>query len=91
MLGMTTASALPTLLSSKIPQKKTITVGVYLPDFGPPVGTLLLCRFDDDELDELADETEYFMSGLSCDYYEPYNRERFIRTLSDWGWYGPTN
>jgi hypothetical protein len=69
--------------------RRATTVGVYLPDFGSPLGTLLLCRFDADELDELADETEYFSSGLSPDHYEPYNRERFIETLSDWGWYGP--
>jgi hypothetical protein len=65
------------------------TVGVYLPDFGCPQGTVLLCRFDPEELSELLETTEYFSSGLNPRYYEPYRRKRFVHTLSDWGWYGP--
>jgi hypothetical protein len=65
------------------------TVGVYLPDFGSPDGMLLLCRFDSDRVHELADETPFCSSGLSLNFYEPYNRERFMKALSDWGWYGP--
>ncbi len=66
------------------------TVGVYLPDFGCPEGTVLLCRFDPDVegLGELLDTTRYFSSGLSPDHYEPYDRKQFISTLSYWGWYG---
>ena len=64
------------------------TVGVYLPDFGCPRGTVLLCRLDTDELSELLDTTEYFSSGLNPRYFEPYRRKRFVQALSDWGWYG---
>jgi hypothetical protein len=66
------------------------TVGVYLPDFGSPAGMLLTCRFDSDKVCELADETEFRTSGLNPESYEPYQRERYIQTLSDWGWYGLT-
>jgi hypothetical protein len=64
------------------------TVGVYLPDFGHPSGTVLTCRFDAEEVGELVDDTDYFTSGLNPRSYEPYNRTRFVQTLSDWGWCG---
>jgi hypothetical protein len=65
------------------------TVGVFLPDFGCPEGMLLTNRFDSDHVIDLADDTEYYSSGLNPEYYEPYQRDRFVQTLSDWGWYGP--
>ena len=65
-----------------------MTVGVFLPDFGAPEGMLLLCRFDSDRIDELAEDTDYRQSGLSPHYYEPYSRARYVQTLSDWGWFG---
>ena len=65
------------------------THGVYLPDFGSPSGTVLLCRWDPEGLDELLDATDYFSSGLSPGFYEPYRRDKYVQTLSDWGWYGP--
>jgi hypothetical protein len=65
------------------------TVGVYLPDFGAPSGTLLTCRFDSDEVDEAAEETDFFISALSPRTYEPYRREVFVEALNDWGWFGP--
>jgi hypothetical protein len=68
--------------------KTATTQGVYLPDFGAPAGALLLCRFDPDEIEALADDTDYFQSGLSPYHYEPYRRERYIETLNDWGWFG---
>lgn len=64
------------------------TQGVFLPDFGSPDGTLLLCRFDSDEIGELAEDLDYFQSGLSPFHYEPYQQEVFIEALNDWGWFG---
>jgi len=64
------------------------TVGVLLPDFGGPHGTLLMCRFDSEAVADLIWDTDYYTSGLNPRSYEPYNRERYERTLSDWGWYG---
>ena len=65
------------------------TVGVCLPDFGAPSGTLLTCRFDPDEVHDAAEETDFFQSALSPHSYEPYRREVFIEALNDWGWFGP--
>ena len=67
------------------------TIGVYLPDFGSKNGTLLTCRFDSDEVMDLAEETFYFLSGLNPYSYEPYDRELYIDTLNDWGWFGLKN
>jgi hypothetical protein len=64
------------------------TQGVFLPDFGSPAGTLLLCRFDDDDVDELAEDTRFFLSAINPQYYEPYRRDLYIETLNDWGWFG---
>jgi len=64
------------------------TVGVYLPDFGSKNGTLLTCRFDSDEIMEIADETNYYQSALNPHHYEPYNRNDYIEALNDWGWFG---
>lgn len=64
------------------------TQGVFLPDFGSGRGTLLTCRFDPDEVQAAAEETDYFQSALSPLHYEPYDRAGFIETLDDWGWFG---
>ena len=64
------------------------TSGVFLPDFGSQLGTLLLCRFDPVELGDFAEEVDYFQSGLNPNSYEPYRRELYIDTLNDWGWFG---
>ena len=64
------------------------TSGVFLPDFGAPVGTLLLCRFDPEELDDLAKDTDCFLSALSPHSYEPYRRDLYVDTPSAWGWFG---
>lgn len=66
-----------------------------LKDFGSPNGTLIFSRFDfatDEEAEAAAvtaDALGYYLSGLSPDYYEDYDRERFRATLNDWGWFGP--
>lgn len=64
------------------------SVGVYLPDFGSRSGTLLTCRFDSDDVCDIADLTDFYSSGLNPNSYEPYNREIYIETLNDWGWFG---
>jgi len=33
-------------------------------------------------------EGDYFSTGLNPRYYDKYERESFIETLSDWGWNG---
>ncbi|HEY2589849.1 MAG TPA: hypothetical protein VGI81_29160 [Tepidisphaeraceae bacterium] len=70
---------------------RATTVGVHLPDFGAPAGTLLTCRFDPDDIDEAADETDFFQAALSPHWYEPYRREIFVDALNDLGWFGPAD
>jgi hypothetical protein len=61
----------------------------WLPDFGAPRGALILSRHDTDEAGEAGDTAGYYVSGLSPDAYETYDRSLFMETLTDWGWYGP--
>ncbi|MCP3930771.1 MAG: hypothetical protein GY705_16915, partial [Bacteroidetes bacterium] len=55
--------------------------------FGTELGTIVL---DMDDID-IADNhipKEYCWSGLNSNNYNRYNRDQFIDTLEDWGWYG---
>ena len=68
--------------------RRLITQGGWLPDFGGPKGTLIVTRFDSEEVQESLDDTEFYSSGLNPEHYEPYRREAYIETLNDWGWFG---
>ena len=68
--------------------KTAVTQGVFLPDFGSTAGMLLLCRFDSDAVHDIAEDTEFYSSGLNPIHYEPYDRLHFIEALNDWGWFG---
>ena len=58
-----------------------------LPEFGTGKGVLITSRKSDEEAVMMADLTnDYFITGLSPRYYDKYDRESFIETLSDWGW-----
>ena len=64
-------------------------VAGLLPDFGSGKGVLITNRKTDEEAVIMASLTnDYFMTGLNPYYYNKYDRERFIETLSDWGWVG---
>jgi hypothetical protein len=59
-----------------------------LPDFGGPRGMPIFGPEDSDEVFDLAEAQGYASSGLNPRYYERYDRERFMNTLRDWGWFG---
>lgn len=60
-----------------------------LPDFGSGKGVLITDRKSDEESVLMADLTnDYFTTGLSPRYYDIYDRDLFIETLSEWGWIG---
>jgi hypothetical protein len=60
-----------------------------LPEFGSGKGTIIISRKDGERADLMAELTnDYFMSALNPTYYDKYNRELFVDTLSDWGWIG---
>jgi hypothetical protein len=68
---------------------RTVNVCGWLPHFGSVNGTIISSRSDPDEADELAEAQGYYTSGLAPRYYETYDRQRFMETLSEWGWFGP--
>jgi len=64
----------------------------WLPDFGGPLGAIIAGLETAEEIFDVADALGYFASGLNPLYYECYDRESFIETLNDWGWFGdPAN
>jgi len=68
---------------------RQIIAGGWLPDFGSPLGALIITRFDSQEASDGSEDTDYFISGLNPAQYEPYCREVYVETLNDWGWFGP--
>ncbi|MEA2695937.1 MAG: hypothetical protein QOI66_208 [Myxococcales bacterium] len=60
----------------------------WLPDFGSAAGTIITSPEAVDDILEVCEAAGYFTSALSPHYYERYERERFVETLNDWGWYG---
>lgn len=56
---------------------------------GSPQGTLICLpdEWDDLRYDGLAEVHGYYCSGL-YEIYEQYDRDTFVETLIDWGWYG---
>lgn len=57
-------------------------------DFGGPNGIVLGVIGDDKSTMKQREEAGYSWSDLSPTY-ESYDREHFIATLDDWGWFGP--
>jgi len=56
--------------------------------FGSEIGTIVLQMEDIDSADNLI-PNEYYRSRLNPEFYSKYERELFIDTLEDWGWFGP--
>jgi hypothetical protein len=63
--------------------------GLLIEDFGSDLGTLVLTTFetmDDDEPEKYG----FHSSALNPSYYSKYDRNEFIDTLNEWGYYGDT-
>ena len=58
-------------------------------EVGSPKGTLICLpeQWDDYGYAAIAEEQGYYCSGLYPHGYSKYDREHFIETLNDWGWY----
>jgi len=67
---------------------KTYWCTGILPDFGGPLGAVIVDRHSSDDTIEICDHAGYFASGLNPLYYETYDRVRFVSALNDWGWFG---
>jgi hypothetical protein len=71
----------------KIDTGEELEYGLLIENFGGDRGILVLTEFekmDDDEPEQYG----YYSSALSPYHYGKYNRENFIETLIDWGYYG---
>jgi hypothetical protein len=58
--------------------------------FGAPAGTLIYTYTADNRsvLSGVGSSRGYFVSGLNPAIYGLYDRQEFIDTLEDWGWFG---
>jgi hypothetical protein len=61
----------------------------YVPHFGSENGTIVIARTSPLEpLHSIVRARGIFLSILDEDSYEVYDRELFVETLNDWGWFG---
>ena len=56
--------------------------------FGTELGTVIVDMDDFDVVEDQIPKT-YYCSGLNPEAYNKYDRNEFIDTLEDWGWFGP--
>jgi hypothetical protein len=63
-----------------------ITYEAHVMDFGGPKGTVVGVL--DDKLDDCRATQGFYRSNLASSYRH-YERQHFVATLNDWGWYGP--
>jgi hypothetical protein len=71
----------------KIDTGEELEYGMLIENFAGDQGVLVLTEFekmDDDEPEMYG----YCSSALAPEYYEKYDRESFIETLTEWGYYG---
>lgn len=61
---------------------------IFVKHFGTSIGTIIVDMDDIDTADKLIPE-QYYWSGINPKNYCEYEREHFINTLEDWGWFGP--
>lgn len=66
--------------------EEPVTYEAHVVDFGGPKGTVVGVL--EEKLDDCRATQGFYRSNLSpsCRSYE---RQHFIFTLNDWGWYGP--
>jgi hypothetical protein len=68
---------------------KSLTALVLIKKFGNSHGTIIISINDDfKSFFQEAETAGYYCSALNPLSYSKYNREIFVETLNDWGWYG---
>ena len=73
--------------ASKYVRGKLLDCVAYLPDFGSPLGTVVLESSSANQSGAAADGAGPFVSRVSGSYYH-FDRDLFVATLNDWGWHG---
>ena len=60
--------------------------------FGSAQGTVLgsTSGYGNEGERAAAEDAGYYISWLNPMYYDRYNRERWVETLEDWGWWDKT-
>ena len=58
--------------------------------FGSAQGTLICLpsQWDRQDFAEVAKQSGFYLSALYPESYSRYDRQHFIDTLNDWGWFG---
>jgi hypothetical protein len=64
---------------------EAILFEAHILDFGGPKGTVV--GNEKNELGDVRQKSGYFCSNLYSSYRR-YDRQHFIDTLDDWGWFG---
>jgi len=63
---------------------------LLIKNFGSKNGTVILSYEETNDMNIIR-EYGYYCSGLNYSLYKKYNRDFFIETLYDWGFYGNIN
>jgi hypothetical protein len=66
---------------------RTIRYDLLIEHFGSELGTLILST-DNMKAFKTAEEFGYYCSAIDPESYSTYDRETFIDTLNDWGYFG---
>lgn len=70
---------------------KNLRYDLLIKNFGSKKGTLIVTTDNRSEFHSPS-EFGFYCSALNPFYYNHYDRERFIETLTDWGYFGlPVN
>jgi hypothetical protein len=68
-------------------ENKEIKYDLLIKNFGSKLGTLIITTENMSEFDK-ADKFGFYCSALNPFDYENYDRENYIETLTDWGFFG---
>lgn len=60
---------------------------LLIKEFGSKNGTLIMTTDDMSDFNK-AEKFGFYCSALNPFHYDIYKRERFVETLTDWGYYG---
>lgn len=61
----------------------------FMPQFGGAKGMVVAEMDADRGLYGVAQNAGYYISFVNAETYDKYDRQHFIETLRDWGFYGP--
>ncbi len=71
----------------QLDSKNSMTVDILVENFGSNNGTIILTTENMDDFN-IPEKHGYYCSALNPRGYSKYDRENFIDTLNDWGYFG---